>query len=214
MGLQKCTGARHEEASSTICASVAYRDPSVHLVTSSLFLPLIVAYISPTSTAILLCTYLLNTLALYVAHGSLALPIADFFNAVAVTPAPPAASLLHNTPADRTLMADNCTPSAWLAITQSTLEHPDDHLCKLQRSLAHFDSLYGILVRYQEVGRLRLVTRTLAWWGFKFSGIGFQLDAIFHIYEVLFDHVVDRPGVFVDVQDRLTFSANLMYQSD
>ncbi|EIW52976.1 uncharacterized protein TRAVEDRAFT_175105 [Trametes versicolor FP-101664 SS1] len=115
----------------------------LHLVNSSLFLPSIVAYLSPTSTAILLRTYLLNTLALYVARGSPALPVADFFDAVPVAPAPPADSLPHNKPADGTLTADNRTPSAWLAIAQSTLEHPDDHLCKLQRSLAHFDSLYG-----------------------------------------------------------------------
>ncbi|KAH9849119.1 hypothetical protein C2E23DRAFT_862163 [Lenzites betulinus] len=115
----------------------------VHLVTSSLLLPSIVAYLSPTSTAILLRTYLLNTLALYVARGRPALPVADFFDSVSPAPAPPAASLPQNTPADGTLTAENRTPSAWLAVAQSTLEHPDDHLCKLQRSLAHFDELYG-----------------------------------------------------------------------
>lgn len=117
--------------------------PSLHLVTSVLFLPSIVAYLSPTSTSILLRTYLLNTLALYVARGSPALPVTEFFDSVTPAPAPPEDSLPQNKPADGTLTADNRTPSAWLAIAQSTLEHPDDHLCKLQRSLAHFDALYG-----------------------------------------------------------------------
>ncbi|KAI0822159.1 hypothetical protein BC628DRAFT_1412496 [Trametes gibbosa] len=115
----------------------------LHLVTSSLFLPSIVAYLSPASTAILLRTYLLNVLALYVARGRPALPVAEFFDSVTPAPSPPAASLPHNTPADGTLTPETRTPSAWLALVQSTLEHPDDHLCKLQRSLAHFDVLYG-----------------------------------------------------------------------
>ncbi|KAI0667411.1 hypothetical protein C8Q78DRAFT_982136 [Trametes maxima] len=115
----------------------------LHLVTSVLFLPSIVAYLSPTSTSILLRTYLLNTLALYVARGRPALPVVDFFDKVTSAPAPPSDSLPPTKPADGTLTADNRTPSPWLAILQSTLEHPDDHLCKLQRSLAHFDSLYG-----------------------------------------------------------------------
>ncbi|KAJ8473956.1 hypothetical protein ONZ51_g7532 [Trametes cubensis] len=115
----------------------------LHLVTSVLFLPSIVAYLSPTSTSILLRTYLLNTLALYVARGRPALPVAEFFDNVNPAPSPPAASLPQTKPADGTLIADNQTPSPWFAILQSTLEHPDDHLVKLQRSLAHFSSLYG-----------------------------------------------------------------------
>ncbi|KAI0367929.1 hypothetical protein BV20DRAFT_949395 [Pilatotrama ljubarskyi] len=115
----------------------------LHLVTSVLFLPSIVAYLSPTSTSILLRTYLLNTLALYVARGRPPLPVAEFFDNVTATPSPPANSLPPTKPADGTLIADNRTPSPWLAILQSTLEHPDDHLCKLQRSLSHFAELYG-----------------------------------------------------------------------
>ncbi|KAI0776932.1 hypothetical protein BD413DRAFT_610512 [Trametes elegans] len=115
----------------------------LHLVTSVLFLPSISAYLSPTSTSILLRTYLLNTLALYVARGRPALPVAAFFDNVSPAPAPPTASLPQPAPADGTLTPEDRTPSAWLALAQSTLEHPDDHLCKLQRALAHFDALYG-----------------------------------------------------------------------
>ncbi|KAJ7697895.1 hypothetical protein B0H17DRAFT_927999, partial [Mycena rosella] len=31
----------------------------------------------------------------------------------------------------------------WLEIIQPALVHPDDHLCKVQRALAHYWSLYG-----------------------------------------------------------------------
>ncbi|TFK86135.1 hypothetical protein K466DRAFT_493409 [Polyporus arcularius HHB13444] len=112
----------------------------VHLVTSVLCLPSLVAYLSPTSINILLRTYLLNTLALYVARGRPALPIAEFFDSVSPSPSPPSNS---ETPADGTLNPENPTANAWLALVQSTVMHPDDHLCKLQRSLAHFASLYG-----------------------------------------------------------------------
>ncbi|EJF60831.1 hypothetical protein DICSQDRAFT_61817 [Dichomitus squalens LYAD-421 SS1] len=113
----------------------------MHLVTSVLFLPSLAAYLSPTSVNILLRTYLLNTLALYVARGRPPLPIAEFYDTVTPTPAPPADTTTE--PVDGTLDPENTTPNAWLAIVQSTLMHPDDHLCKLQRSLAHFAALYG-----------------------------------------------------------------------
>ena len=32
---------------------------------------------------------------------------------------------------------------AWLSLLQSTLMHPDDHVPKCQRSLAHFAALFG-----------------------------------------------------------------------
>ncbi len=109
-------------------------------MTSVLFLPSLVAYLSPTSINILLRTYLLNTLALYVARGRPALPIAEFFDSVSPSASPPSKS---ETPADGTLNPENPTANPWLALVQSTVMHPDDHLCKLQRSLAHFASLYG-----------------------------------------------------------------------
>ena len=113
---------------------------SVHLVTSVLFLPSLVAYLSPTSISILLRTYLLNALALYVARGRPALPVAEFFDSVTPTPSPPSDP---PKPSDGTLNPENPNANPWLALMQSTIMHPDDHLCKLQRALAHFASLYG-----------------------------------------------------------------------
>ena len=113
---------------------------SVHLVTSVLFLPSLVAYLSPTSINILLRTYLLNALALYVARGRPALPVAEFFDSVTPTPSPPSDP---PKPSDGTLNPENPNANPWLALMQSTIMHPDDHLCKLQRALLHYSSLFG-----------------------------------------------------------------------
>ena len=121
-------------------------------MTSSLFLPSLVAYLSPTSTTILLRTYLLNTLALYVARGRPPLPIGEFYDSVTPTPEPPAH--LSKKPAEGMLAPENPAANPWLALLQSTIMHPDDHLCKLQRSLAHFASLYGAVPKrhFKELG--------------------------------------------------------------
>ena len=93
-----------------------------------LFLPSLVAYLSPTSTTILLRTYLLNTLALYIARGRPALPVAAFFDSVSPAPAPPATSLPQPAPAPGTLTPENRTPSAWLALAQSNPAGLEDAL--------------------------------------------------------------------------------------
>ena len=114
---------------------------SMHLVTSVLFLPSLVAYLSPTSITILLRTYLLNTLALYVARGRPPLPISDFY--ADVTPTPAAPSHVSKKPAEGTLAPEKLAANPWLAILQSTIMHPDSHIGKLQRALSHCASLYG-----------------------------------------------------------------------
>ena len=35
------------------------------------------------------------------------------------------------------------TPNPWLPLVQSTLVHPDEHLCKLQRALLHYGEVFG-----------------------------------------------------------------------
>lgn len=118
-------------------------ESSVHLVTSVLFLPSLVTYLSPTSISILLRTYLLNSLALYVARGRPALPVAEFFDSVTPTPAPPTPKSGAMKPGGGTLVPEDPHPNPWLTLLQNTVVHEDDHLCKLQRALAHFASLYG-----------------------------------------------------------------------
>jgi hypothetical protein len=35
------------------------------------------------------------------------------------------------------------TPTPWLPIFETSLVHPDEHLIKIQRALAHYSSLFG-----------------------------------------------------------------------
>ncbi|PCH34665.1 hypothetical protein WOLCODRAFT_139493 [Wolfiporia cocos MD-104 SS10] len=113
----------------------------LHLVTSVLFLPSLAAYLSPSSSSILLRSYFLNSLAWYVARGRPALPIRDFYVSVLAHPREHGAP--HTAPGKGTLVTSDPSPNPWVPIVQTTLMHPDDHLCKLQRALAHFDRMWG-----------------------------------------------------------------------
>lgn len=114
----------------------------MHLVTSVLFLPSLVAYLSPMSTAIFLRTYLVNSLATWVSRGRPVPPLQEFFSEAGPTATPVEHDAKPSSAKD-TLVPSNPSPNAWLPILQTTLMHPDEHLCKLQRALAHFASLYG-----------------------------------------------------------------------
>jgi len=119
----------------------------MHLVTSVLFTPSLLAYLSPSSQSLLLRAYFAVTLAWYVIRGRPALHIAPFLRGTSALlthpslrgPAPSPSKETLPTPSD----ALAHTPNAWLPIVQTTLVHPNDHLCKIQRALAHFGSVYG-----------------------------------------------------------------------
>ena len=66
---------------------------------------------------------------------------------VTPTPASPADSTPTTECAPGTLAPETRAPNPWLGLVQSTLMHRDDHLCKLQRALAHFAALYGAVPR-------------------------------------------------------------------
>ncbi|EMD35935.1 hypothetical protein CERSUDRAFT_124504 [Gelatoporia subvermispora B] len=113
----------------------------MHLVTSVLYMPSLAAYLSPTSIAILLRSYFINSLGWWVARGRPALPLRDFYAAVGHIPTAPDGT--HVRPAEGALNRSETTPNAWLSLLQSTLMHPDDHVPKCQRTLAHYASLLG-----------------------------------------------------------------------
>jgi len=110
-------------------------------VTSSIFLPSLVAYLSPKATSLLLRAYFSISLAWWVAVGRPALPIRDFFASVTAAPRPPTEPRAE--PSEDTLTPDDPAPNPWLAIAQTTLVHPGEHVCKVQRALMHFADLYG-----------------------------------------------------------------------
>lgn len=115
----------------------------MHLVTSALFIPPYLNSLSPHSASVLLKTYFTISLVLYVARGRPSLPISAFYAGTSARPEPPSSSTSELQPAKDTLTPHRRAPNSWLPIIQTTLVHPDEHLCKLQRSLWHFADVYG-----------------------------------------------------------------------
>ena len=111
----------------------------MHIVTSSLFLPSLIAYLSPRSQVLLLRGYLLTVLAWWVLRGRPALNIKTFLATTSVEPSVPAPP----TPKGPLTTETTPTPNPFLPILQSAITHPHDHLIKIQRAFAHFDTLYG-----------------------------------------------------------------------
>lgn len=112
----------------------------MHLLTSSLFLRGFIVHLAPHNQSILLRSYLAAALTVWVARGRPALPIASFYkrtSAELTAPGP------VPTPGKETLTPDALTPNPWLAVLQSTLLHPNEHLPKAQRALAQYARLHG-----------------------------------------------------------------------
>ena len=131
----------------------------MHMVTSALFMPSLLSVLKPSSAVLLLRTYFVTSIALYIARGRPALPIAEFYKATNPAPVPPG---VHPKPSSKTfkesVASDHdvqqqdiiwteatkiITPNPWLPIIQTTLVHHNEHLCKLQRSLAHLAIHFG-----------------------------------------------------------------------
>ncbi|KAK7696386.1 hypothetical protein QCA50_001040 [Cerrena zonata] len=147
-------GGRHVDEKKEFNADFLF----MHLVTSALFLPSLMAYLKPASSAILLKTYLTSSLIVYIAGGAPALPITEIFNNTTDSPVQPG---VQPTPTNRFARGPGAagvtdqhekvweeaskilTPNPWMPIIQTTLVHPNEHLCKLQRALAHFAAELG-----------------------------------------------------------------------
>ncbi|KAL0067527.1 hypothetical protein AAF712_005518 [Marasmius tenuissimus] len=105
----------------------------MHTVTSSLFLPTILPVLSPGSQKVLLRAYFAISLLVWTLRGKPALDIRTFFTTPVPALVPPTTNG-HDYGVDR---------NPWLDLINDSIVHPDDHLVKIQRTLAHFDSLYG-----------------------------------------------------------------------
>lgn len=118
----------------------------MHLVTTSIFLPSLVAYLSPASQETFLRAYFAICLSVYVARGTPELNFDSFFAADIASPNIYAKSVSSSTPRlplPPSSPSITSSPNAWFPIAEQTMVHPDDHLCKLQRTLAHYSTLYG-----------------------------------------------------------------------
>jgi len=117
-----------------------YASRRLHLVTSSLFLPSIHSLLSPESGKLLLRGYLAVALTHWVIHNPPSFTIGEFFADPHTLVLPP-----HTDPkpADDAIDASRLNQNPWFPILQSALNHPDEHLLKIQRSFAHYAALYG-----------------------------------------------------------------------
>ena len=115
----------------------------MHLVTSSLFLPSICAYFPLHVTQVFLRSYFSVCLATWVAQGRPSVEITpEFVSKTDASPQEPIGDRVTK-PSKDALIPDTVTPNPWLAIIQSALVHPDNHVCKVQRTLGHWSRMFG-----------------------------------------------------------------------
>lgn len=115
----------------------------MHILTSSLFIPSLAAFLSPSSQSALVRGHFSLLLAYWVSQGRPALSIEAFIDSVTPTPSPPGPK---PTPSKDALGANkelHEIDNPWLNIVQSVLHHPDEHLVKTIRALQHYATIYG-----------------------------------------------------------------------
>ncbi|TDL18674.1 hypothetical protein BD410DRAFT_793062 [Rickenella mellea] len=121
----------------------------MHLVTSSLFLRSYLKHIKPQSQKILLKSYLATALGVWVSRGRPEVDILNFYKVASANPVPPGQ---QPTPSKDALDPTHLTPNPWYPLLQSTIQHPNEHLPKAQRALAHYAAEYGTTARGRWAG--------------------------------------------------------------
>lgn len=112
-------------------------------MTSSLFLPSICAHLPPHVIQIFLRSYFSVCLTVWVGKGRPSVEVTpEFISTTDPFPQEPVGDHITQ-PAEGTLIPETITPNPWLAIIQSALQHPDYHLCKIQRALSHWGRCFG-----------------------------------------------------------------------
>ena len=104
----------------------------MHLVTSSIFLPSLCAFLSTSSKVRLLRAYFATVCTWYVTRGRPALDIAGFFSQEISLP-----SGLDPDP------REGGVPNLWIPLLQSGMAHSDEHLIKTQRALSCWAQKFG-----------------------------------------------------------------------
>ncbi|KAF5372155.1 hypothetical protein D9758_005101 [Tetrapyrgos nigripes] len=117
----------------------------MHFATSSLFLPAILPILPAASQEMLLRGYFAVIISWWIVNGRPNLAISSFFSADTAHPAITSTNTVqvhaHALPSPSSPLASN--PNPWISIVSQSLVHPDDHLIKLVRALAHFATFYG-----------------------------------------------------------------------
>jgi len=127
---------------------------SAHIITSALFLPSLCAHISHRSQTLLLRAHFLTSITWWVVRGQPGFPLKDFTSTpLPPNPNSPFSKYPTTLPGVQQTVSPDALPSAqspyalvpnpWYPILENALVHPNEHLCKVQRALAHFGTLYG-----------------------------------------------------------------------
>jgi hypothetical protein len=116
---------------------------SMHLVTSSLFLPCIAGHLKPASQELLLRNYVAVMFGWFIARGKPIPDIKGFFSdnkteKSLITTAPTHGGTSYELPD-----SSKASPNPWTEIIQLGILCPDEHAHKLQRSLLHYAQSYG-----------------------------------------------------------------------
>ena len=121
----------------------------MHLVTSSSFLPALLSSLSPPSQDLLLRGYFAAIIATFILRGRPNLNIKALYESQET--AYPIPGGILPTPHEKTLPLPSAdanrikavTPNPWLPIIETSIVHPSEHLIKIQRTLAHYSTLFG-----------------------------------------------------------------------
>ena len=115
----------------------------LHLATSALFLPSIIAVLTPRSQRTLLRAFLAYAIAWWVERARPEINIKLFYEKTTAFPAPPKLAKRDTEGwfAPEGVPAGCANP--WLNILDTALVHPNEHLPKIIRSLAYFAERYG-----------------------------------------------------------------------
>ncbi|KAJ8074160.1 hypothetical protein PM082_012452 [Marasmius tenuissimus] len=109
---------------------------TMHLVTSLIFLPSLVAVLSPPAGKLLLRTYFSVSLATWIARGKPSLNNRAFFS-----DSIPSFDSPLRAPRSADLTAEES--GQWSSLIEYSISHPDDHFVKIIRTLSHYASKYG-----------------------------------------------------------------------
>lgn len=123
----------------------------MHIITSAILIPSFLATLRPASSINLLKAFFSSSLMWFIGRGRPAIDLAAFFEGtthLVETPLnmPISTSIPYSTELRTATQEVSTTASIanpWTPILESSITHPDEHLPKLQRALAHFASLYG-----------------------------------------------------------------------
>ncbi|KAK7060918.1 hypothetical protein VNI00_000651 [Paramarasmius palmivorus] len=116
---------------------------SCHFVTSGIFAPSLVTYLSPINQVRLLKGFFGACLSWYVSIGKPRLDLRPLFGDEELGhPRPPEEEEVKKRAHRHTLPRPE-NPNPWTWILREAIVNPDDHVPKCQRALAHYANLYG-----------------------------------------------------------------------